>query len=126
MSDKREPLKIELRNYQPTDEERQVMRSAMFRFITPMLLGAAALGYSTAVIGLKSKISYMCSYLIILIGKSRKWRYSTIATFLGVNTGILCGAMLGADRGMNKLREGLPQDSKLLGMIHQLDELKKQ
>lgn len=35
MSDKREPLKIELRNYQPTDEERQVMRSAMFRFITP-------------------------------------------------------------------------------------------
>ncbi|CEG65729.1 hypothetical protein CU097_009238 [Rhizopus azygosporus] len=109
MSDKREPLKIELRNYQPTDEERQVMRSAMFRFITPMLLGAAALGYSTAV-----------------IGKSRKWRYSTIATFLGVNTGILCGAMLGADRGMNKLREGLPQDSKLLGMIHQLDELKKQ
>ncbi|CAO3659014.1 unnamed protein product [Rhizopus microsporus] len=104
------------------------MRLAMFRFITPMLLGAAALGYSTAVIGSKSKISYiyMCSYLIILIGKSRKWRYSTIATFLGVNTGILCGAMLGADRGMNKLREGLPQDSKLLGMIHQLDELKKQ
>lgn len=45
---------------------------------------------------------------------------------MGVNTGILCGAMLGADRGMNKLREGLPQDSKLLGMIHQLDELKKQ
>ncbi|EIE91254.1 hypothetical protein RO3G_15965 [Rhizopus delemar RA 99-880] len=104
----KESIQIELATHKPTEEERQVLRSALFRVITPMALGAVSLGLSAS-----------------LIGKSRQWKRTYLTTFLGVNIGILFGGLLGTNRGMNKLREGLPEDSKILSIIHELDELKK-
>ncbi|KAI9272446.1 hypothetical protein BY458DRAFT_435461 [Sporodiniella umbellata] len=108
MMTSKEDIRKELANYKPTEEESLVFKSAMFRLITPMALGAVALGLSAS-----------------LIGKSKQWKRPYLTTFVGVNVGAIFGGLLGTNRGMNKLREGLPEDSKILSMIHQLDDIKK-
>ncbi|KAI8096138.1 hypothetical protein BDF21DRAFT_328616 [Thamnidium elegans] len=104
-----EDIKLELINYKPTDEEKLVIRSAMFNFITLATLGAASLGMSAR-----------------LWGKATPLKPRTaIPTILGTFTGLAFGGALGMDRGMHKLRESLPNDSRLLAIIRQNDDLRQ-
>ncbi|KAI8047807.1 uncharacterized protein B0P05DRAFT_481300 [Gilbertella persicaria] len=106
----RENIKQELVNYQPTDEERLVIRSAVFNFVTMATIGAAALGMSAS-----------------LWSKSPSAKPKTaIPTILGTFTGLTLGGILGMDRGMRQLRESLPVNSHLLTLIHENDQLKKE
>ena len=45
---------------------------------------------------------------------------------MGTFAGLTCGGVLGMDKGMHKLRESLPKDSRLLQIIHENDQLKQQ
>jgi hypothetical protein len=45
---------------------------------------------------------------------------------VGTFAGLTCGGVLGMDKGMHKLRESLPKDSRLLQIIHENDQLKQQ
>ncbi|GAA5817059.1 hypothetical protein MFLAVUS_010596 [Mucor flavus] len=106
-----EDIKLELINYKPTDEEKLVIRSAMFNFITLATLGAASLGMS-ARLWASSRATPL---------KPR----TAIPTILGAFTGLAFGGGLGMDRGMHKLRESLPSDSRLLAIIRQNDDLRQ-
>ncbi|KAI8391446.1 uncharacterized protein BYT42DRAFT_556871 [Radiomyces spectabilis] len=110
MCDRQSAIKKELVNYVPTEADRTVIRSAIFQFVTIATLGAASLGMSAR-----------------LWAKSRPLpkRRTGIPTILGFFTGLALGAFLGADRGMQKMREGLPPDSRLLSIIHEVDAAKE-
>ncbi|KAI7872630.1 uncharacterized protein EV154DRAFT_487536 [Mucor mucedo] len=108
----KEDIKVELVSYKPTDEEKLVIRSALFNFITLATVGAASLGMS-ARLWAKSRTTPL---------KPR----TAIPTILGTFAGLAFGGALGMDRGMHRLRESLPRDSHLLTIIHENDKLKQQ
>ncbi|KAI8879300.1 hypothetical protein K501DRAFT_226936 [Backusella circina FSU 941] len=109
MSTKREQIiKGELANYKPTEDEKLVIKSALFNLISLSTIGAASLGVSAN-----------------LFAKSRgKGTRTAIPTILGTFTGLAFGGIMGMDKGMHKLRESLPTDSRLLAIIRENDKLK--
>ncbi|KAI8380874.1 hypothetical protein BD560DRAFT_387431 [Blakeslea trispora] len=106
-----EDIKRQLVNYQPSEEERLVISSSMFNFVTMAMIGAASLGVS-ARLWARSRSP---------TGNSR----TAIPTILGSFTGLALGGLLGMDRGMRQLRNSLPADSHLLALIHENDQLHK-
>ncbi|CEP19388.1 hypothetical protein [Parasitella parasitica] len=108
----KDDIKLELINYQPSQEEMLVVRLAVFNFITLATIGAASLGMSAR-----------------LWARSRATAQkpaTAIPTILGTFAGLTCGGVLGMDKGMHKLRESLPKESRLLEIIHENDQLRQQ
>ncbi|KAI8997066.1 hypothetical protein BDB01DRAFT_769698 [Pilobolus umbonatus] len=103
-------IKRELINYQPTPEDRLVIKAAMFNFITLSTLGAASLGMAARYYAKSRPVANPRTF---------------IPTLLGIFGGLVCGGALGMDKGMHKLRDTLPADSQLLSIIRSNDELKK-
>ncbi|KAI7903013.1 uncharacterized protein BX663DRAFT_509230 [Cokeromyces recurvatus] len=112
MPSSKEDIKIKLINHVPTAEEKLVIRSVMFNFITFSTVGAASLGMS-ARLWANSRTTI------------HKQPRSAIPTILGTFIGLVLGGILGMDRGMHKLRKSLPENSELLAIIHENDQLKK-
>ncbi|KAI9029960.1 hypothetical protein CLU79DRAFT_733419 [Phycomyces nitens] len=104
-------IKQQLANYVPNEQERLVIRSAMFSLITFATVGAASLGMSAR----------MWSKSRTPVGKR-----SGIPTILGFFTGLTLGGALGMNKGMQTLRSSLPSDSGLLTLIHDHDQIKQQ
>ncbi|ORY96271.1 hypothetical protein BCR43DRAFT_491387 [Syncephalastrum racemosum] len=105
MPERRE-LKHRLANYTPTEEERSVIKSAIFDVINLSTVGAGALGMSGH-----------------LWSRSRPKR-TGIPTILGFFAGLTLGGMMGMEKGMRTLRNHLPPNSTLLDIIHSNDRLR--
>ncbi|KAI7878342.1 hypothetical protein K492DRAFT_209049 [Lichtheimia hyalospora FSU 10163] len=103
----KEEIKNELTKYEPTPEERTVIRGAVFNVISLATAGAGSLGLSG-----------------YLWNKSRP-KPTGIPTILGFFTGLALGAALGMEKGMRTLRTHLPSDSKLLSIIRETDQLRE-
>ncbi|KAI9490355.1 hypothetical protein BDB00DRAFT_838141 [Zychaea mexicana] len=102
----KEEIKQELAQYEPNEEERAAIKSAVFNFVNLSTVGAGSLG--------------LAGYLW---NKSRPKR-TGIPTILGFFTGLALGGALGMDKGMRTLRARLPSDSKLLSIIHETDQMR--
>ncbi|ORX56822.1 hypothetical protein DM01DRAFT_1334381 [Hesseltinella vesiculosa] len=113
MANREEIIKEKLINYKLNDEERLVIRSALFNLVTFASVGAAALGVSGRMWG-KSRAS--------VSGKPR----TAIPTILGTFTGLALGGLMGMSQGMKKVRHNLPADSPLLSIIKENEQLKSQ
>ncbi|KAJ8652202.1 hypothetical protein O0I10_012163 [Lichtheimia ornata] len=103
----KEEIKNELTKYEPTPEERTVIRGAVFNVISLATAGAGSLGLSG-----------------YLWNKSRP-KPTGIPTILGFFTGLALGGALGMEKGMRTLRTNLPMDSKLLAIIRETDQLRE-
>ncbi|ORZ24530.1 hypothetical protein BCR42DRAFT_403131 [Absidia repens] len=104
-------IKQRLIQYKPNEEERTVIRSALFNLITYASVGAAALGVS----------GRMWSKSRQAVGKKR----TAIPAILGTFTGLAFGGLLGMSQGMQKVRQGLPRESPLLAIIMENEQLKQ-
>ncbi|KAG2224904.1 hypothetical protein INT45_010853 [Circinella minor] len=102
----KEEIKQELAKYEPNEEERAAIKSAVFNFVNLATAGAGSLGLAGH-----------------FWNKSRTKR-TGIPTILGFFTGLALGGALGMDKGMRTLRSKLPHDSKLLAIIRETDELR--
>ncbi|KAI9478510.1 MAG: hypothetical protein EXX96DRAFT_571184 [Benjaminiella poitrasii] len=111
-SSSKEDIKSKLINFKPTPDEKLVIQSVMFNFITFTTIGAASLGMSARL--------WANSRAAIHKQSPR----TAIPTILGTFAGVVLGGILGMDKGMHKLRTSLPDNSGLLAIIHENDQVK--
>ncbi|KAI9315904.1 hypothetical protein BX666DRAFT_2028147 [Dichotomocladium elegans] len=104
--EEKDEIKQTLSKYEPNEQEREVIRSAVFNVINLATVGAGSLGLAGH-----------------LWNKSRPKR-TGIPTILGFFTGLALGAALGMEKGMQTLRTRLPLDSKLRSIILETDQLR--
>ncbi|SAM08812.1 hypothetical protein [Absidia glauca] len=112
MTSREDIIKQRLLHYKPNDEERTVIRSAVFNLITFASVGAAALGVS----------GRMWSKSRQAMGKKR----TAIPAIIGTFTGLAFGGLVGMSQGMQKVRQGLPRDSPLLAIIMENEQMKQE
>ncbi|KAI9260562.1 hypothetical protein BDA99DRAFT_512462 [Phascolomyces articulosus] len=104
----KEEIKQELAKYEPNEEERAAIKSAVFNFINLATAGAGSLGLAGHFWN-KSRVAS---------------KRTGIPTILGFFTGLALGGALGMDKGMRTLRSKLPHDSKLLEIIRETDQIR--